>query len=125
MNNLGWYQLLTTMAKKVGGPKRLVGMFVGGGALIGGGVVAGGNALKKKITAEIEKKRKSAAASVIYKVKVEGRSNEGLLFKVGDEFCVLETDGDAALIDKTGDKNGPYFVSIKFLTTISDYKLNP
>lgn len=41
MSDLGRYQLLTTMAKKVGGPKRLIAILVGGGALFGGGTVVG------------------------------------------------------------------------------------
>ncbi len=124
MSNLGWYQILTSMAKKVGGPKRLVGILVGGGALLGGGGVAGGYALKKKISSAQAKKKKEAEAAIIYTVNMEGKSNEGLLFKVGETFRVLETDGDAGLIEKIGDENNPYFVSLKFLSTISDYKLS-
>ena len=123
MSNLGWYQVLTTMAKAVGGPKRLIGILIGGGAVIGGGVVAGGTALKKKVTNELNEKKKAAEAAVIYTVNTEGKSNEGLLFKVGDRFKVLETDGDAGLIDIINDENSPYFVSLKFLSTISDYKI--
>ncbi len=50
MSNLGWYQILTTMAKKVGGPKILIALLAGGGALLGGGAVAGGNAIKKEVS---------------------------------------------------------------------------
>ena len=42
MSNLGWYQILTSMAKKVGGPKQLVGMILGGGVLLGGGAEIAG-----------------------------------------------------------------------------------
>ena len=122
MGNLGWYQLITTIAKKVGGPKQLIGMLVGGGAALGAGVVAGGAALKNKVTTELEKKKKEADAAIIYEVKTEGRSNEGLLFKVGETFKVLETDGNVGLIEKIGDTNSPYYVSIEFLRTISEYE---
>ena len=44
------------------------------------------------------------------------------LFSVDDTFKVLEIDGDAALIEKIGDENNPYFVSGCFLESISDYK---
>ena len=124
MSNLGWYQILTTMAKKVGGPKQLMGLLIGGGALLGGGAVAGGSAIKKKVSSELEKKKKIERAAVVYKVTVEGTSNEGLRFKVGDKFKVLDVDGDAGLIEIIGDSNSPYFVSIKFLKSISDYKNN-
>lgn len=124
MSNLGWYQILTTMAKKVGGPKRLIALLAGGGALLGGGAVAGGNAIKKKVSSELEKKRQEEALAKVYTVKIEGRSNEGLLFVEGDTFKVLEVDGDAGLIEKIGDDNNPYYVSRKFLSSISDYELN-
>lgn len=122
MSNLGWYQILTTLAKKVGGPKQLMGLLIGSGALLGVGAVSAGSALKKKITSEIEKKRNTEKAAVIYTVSVEGTSNEGLHFKVGDKFKVLDNDGDAGLVEVIGDSNSPYFVSIKFLSSISDYK---
>ena len=92
--------------------------------ILGGGVVAGGNKIKKKISDELAKKRKEAEAAVVYTVNAEGRSKEGLLFKVGDTFRILEADGDAGLIEKIDDENNPYFVSLKFLSNISDYILS-
>ena len=47
-----------------------------------------------------------------------------LHFKVGDQFKVLDVDGDAGLIEIIGDNNSPYFVSLKFLSSISDYKID-
>ena len=122
MSNLGWYQILTTAAKKVGGPKQLIGLLVGGGALLGGGAVACVSALKKKITSELEKKRNIEKAAEIYTVCVEGTSNEGLHFKVNDKFKVLYNDGDTGLVEIIGDSNSPYIVSLQFLSSISDYK---
>ena len=124
MGNLGWYQVLTTMAKKVGGPKTLIGLLVGGGAVLGGGAVAGGSAIKQKVSSELEKKKKIEQAAVVHTVNAEGTSNEGLHFKVGDKFKVLDVDGDAGLIEIIGDNNSPYFVSLKFLSSISDYKID-
>lgn len=124
MGNLGWYQILTTVAKKVGGPKRLIGLLAGGGALLGGGAVAGGYELKKRISSKLDKKRKEARAATLYRVNTEGTSNEGLMFKVGDTFRVLETDGDAGLIEIINNNNNPYFVSLKFLSTISNYRIS-
>ena len=40
MSNLGLYQVLTTVAKKVGGPGVLVGILIGFGAVIGAGAVS-------------------------------------------------------------------------------------
>lgn len=124
MGNLGWYQILTTAAKKLGGPKQLIGILVGGGAILGGSAVVGGVAIKKKVSSELNKKKQIANAAVIHTVKVEGESKEGLHFNTGDKFKVLETDGDAGLIEVIDDDNSPYFVSLKFLSSISDYKQN-
>lgn len=60
--------------------------------------------------------------SVIYTVISEGESNDGLKFNAGDRFAVLESDGDAVLIEKHSDDNNPYVVSAEFLKTISDYQ---
>ena len=119
VSNLGWYQIITTAAKKVGGPKNLIGLIFGGGTIVGGGVVAGVSAIKKKVVSKFEQKESEIKAAIIHTVKVEGKCNEGLAFSVGDQYRILELDGDAALIEKIGDKNNPYFVSAKFLNSIS------
>lgn len=119
MGNLGWYQLMTTVAKKVGGPKCLIALLLVSGAILDRGAVA----IKRKVAQELDRKSQDKAASVIYTVSQEGSSNEGLRFEVGETFKVLETDGDAGLIEKIGDANNPYFVSLKFLQSISNYGL--
>ena len=75
-----------------------------------------------EIFEEFGEKKREAESAVIDRVHTEGKSNEGLLFSVDDTFKVLEIDGDAALIEKIGDENNPYFVSGCFLESISDYK---
>lgn len=122
MSNLGWYQIMTTAAKRVGGPRKLAGLLIGGGAVVGGSAVAGGVAIKNKVVKKLDEKKREEAAAIVYTVTTEGQSNEGLIFKVGDQFKVLEVDGDAALIEKLGDRNNPYFVSAVFLKTISNYR---
>ena len=42
MGNLGWYQLITTWSKKVGGPKTLLLLIAAGGYAIVRSVEAGG-----------------------------------------------------------------------------------
>jgi hypothetical protein len=123
MSNLGWYQILTTAAKKVGGPLKLVGIIFGGGALAGGGLTIGGIKIKDGISEQLEKKRKEEAAAVIYEIQKAASSKEGLSFEEGTQFKVLEKDGDAGLIEIIGDENNPYFVSLKFLALISNYKM--
>lgn len=123
MGNLGWYQVMTTLAKKVGGPLKLAGIICGGGAVVGGGAVAGCLAIKNKVSKEFEKKKKEADSAIVYEVVNNGKSNEGLEFVKGDKVKVLEVDGDAAMIEKIGNENNPYFVAASFLESISDYRI--
>lgn len=122
MSNLGGYQRLTTVAKKVGGPKNLVLIIAGTGAV----VYKGGEIVVKKTVKEIKKRMSQEklleiADTKIYTVTAEGTSNEGLEFKIGDQFKVLETDKDAVLIEKIGDSDNPYFISAELLKNISNY----
>lgn len=123
MSNLGAYQWLTSAAKKVGGPKNLVGIIAGTGAVAGVAVYKGGEIVVKKIKKKMNKEElQETSDTIIYSVTAEGVSNEGLEFKIGDQFRVLETDKDAVLIEKIGDDNNPYFVSEELLKNISNYK---
>lgn len=129
MSNLGTYQWATTNAKKVGGMGWFLTLIAGVSAVIGALFVQIFKPLKKAIRKVITRKKKNTIRktekerenSIIYTVINEGESNEGLKFNVGDKFTVLESDGDAVLIEKHGDDNNPYFVSAELLKTISDY----
>lgn len=117
MSNLGWYQTMTTAAKKVGGPIQLsflVGIL---GYGLGKTIEIGG----KEILKRISKKSKKVSGTNIYVVQCDGQSNEGLHVKIGDSIKVLEIDNDAVLIEKKGDTDNPYFVSADFLRSISDF----
>lgn len=121
MSNLGGYQRLTTIAKKVGGPTNLVLLIAGSGAV----VYKGGEILVRKAIKNVNKlyaENSSEISSQIYIVNKQGVSNENLAFELGDRFKVLEFDGDAILIEKIGDSNNPYVVSSEFLEKISNYK---
>lgn len=121
MSNLGWYQKMTTLAKKVGGPLPFLGIVALGGYAIGRMGEAGAKTIYKSFK---EKKYQSMAIEKqLFTVKVNGKSNEGLQFSVGEQFKVLEIDGDAVLIEKIGDMNNPYFVSVTLLRSISDFDL--
>lgn len=122
MGNLGGYQWLTTVAKKVGGPKNLVLIIAGTGAV----AYKSSEVLAKKVIKEIRKKfteKKLILESDIqvYVVTTPIAINEDLAFENGEHFKVLESDGDAVLIEKIGDANNPYFVSADLLKKISDY----
>ena len=122
MNNLGWYQVITTWSKKVGGPLNLLGIVAGVGALGGVAVTKGIEALVASQKKKAIEKEKVAELSKTYTIIKDGVSNEGLQFHVGETFKVLERDGNAVLIEKLGDDNNPYFVASEFLNGISDYK---
>lgn len=121
MSNLGAYQWMTTTAKKVGGPVNLLLLAGTAGAVLykGGEIVV--RQCVKTIKANKTTKPAIAAEEKLHNVTSVGRSNEGLGFVVGDQFRVLESDGDSVLIEKIGDTNNPYFVSADVLRNISDY----
>lgn len=121
MGNLGMYQSMTTWAKKFGGPTQLLLSVAIGGYVVFRISEAG---VKKAI--KIVKNSSAGRANNQTKafiVHTERKNNEGLVFKVGDKFNVLEIDGDAVLIEKIGDSDNPYFVSAEFLSAISNFNL--
>lgn len=121
MSNLGWYQVITTLSKKCGGPLKFLGLVAGGGALVGVAGTKGVEAVASSVKKKAAEKKKAVEQSKTYTVSKEGVSNEGLQFHVGETFKVLERDGNAVLIEKIGDDNNPYFVAAELLNEISDY----
>jgi len=121
MSNLGFYQKITSISKKVGGPKVLLGITAMAGFIIG----RSGEAGIKKIIKGITRNRNSTGVGFNYKdmvftVTKNRKDSSGLIFSIGEQYRILECDGDAYLIEKLGDTNNPYFISIDFLKTISD-----
>lgn len=122
MSNLGWYQTLTTVAKAVGGPKKLFGLILAGGAAVG----VGGTILTQKAVEAVKNKINKNHTHYmdngkVYVVCTEGMDSNGLVFKVDDKFRVLNRDMDSILIEKLGDDNNPYFVSAEFLKKVSEF----
>lgn len=116
MSNLGWYQRITTWSKKVGGPQNLLIITAIGGYVIGKSIeICKKEIVKKQKQYELEKNIET------HTVTMSGKSNDGLIFEVGDRFKILESDKDSVLIEKIGDKNNPYFVDKKLLEETSDY----
>ncbi len=123
MSNLGDYQRMTILAKKVGGPKNLAVIIAGAGAVASVALYKGGEIVKEKVSKKKNKEKlKETSDSIVYSITVDGVSDDGLEFKIGDQFRVLETVKNAVLIEKIGDDNNPYFVSVEFLEMISNYK---
>jgi hypothetical protein len=122
MSNLGWYQKITTAAKAVGGPKRLFGLVLAGGATVGVGATILTQKAIKAVKNKINKKNTHYKKNEkIFIVNTEGMDSNGLVFKVGDNYRILNRDADSILIEKFGDDNNPYFVSADFLKEISEF----
>lgn len=126
MGNLGNYQLMTTLAKKVGGPVGLLATTLGAGYVIGRTTEAGGKrgigALKNAI------KRRKAPCELkdkVFAVRADGTDDQGLEFKAGAEYRVLECSDDAILIELIGNDDNPHVVSDAFLARISDFPAGP
>lgn len=112
---------MTTWAKKLGGPTQLLLSVAIGGYVVFRISEAGVKKVIKIVRDSPTKKASDQAKTCIVHTKC--KSNEGLEFKVGDKFNVLEIDGDAVLIEKIGDSDNPYFVSTEFLSAISNFNL--
>ena len=126
MSNLGGYQDAVRLIKALGGPKRaaVVGLAVVGttGYVVLRMAEAGGKrgigALKSAI------KKRNAPCELedrVFTVRTDGTDDQGLEFKLGAEYKVLECIDDAVLIELVGDDDNPHIVSVAFLTTISDF----
>ena len=116
MSNLGGYQTITRIAKKLGGPEIFVGTLILGGY----GVVRLTEAGTKFVIRKAKRAFDSKFIGLEITVNREGTDNQGLTFKPGDILTILEKDGDSLLIERQGDANSPYFVSEEFLRKISD-----
>lgn len=117
MGNLGGYQTFTTIAKKAGGPERLVTAIAVGWYVL----VRSGEAVVKR-TARAIKERGAPCATKdqVFRATSDGDDRD-LRIRVGDEYRVLGCDGDAILIEVLDDPGSPYFVSGKFLRSVSNF----
>ena len=122
MSNLGGYQIMVSAAKKVGGPKQLLGIVAAVSGAIGSGLTFGITAIKNRKGKKKKEDDKKTSTSFVYKVHTDGVSHEGIDFKAGDQFSVLKTIGGIVLVELQGNDNNPYVVSANLLSAISDYK---
>lgn len=117
MGNLGAYQAMTTIAKKVGGPRVLTAVAIVSGYAVLRPFEAGA----KKVARAIKKRNVPCATKGdAFQVTSDG-DHGGVTFHAGDEYRVLECDGDAILVEVLGDPDSPYFVPSAFLRSMSDY----
>lgn len=117
MSNLGWYQVMTTAAKKVGGPQNLFLLTLGAGGVI----YKCGEVVIKKVYRTVKGLADGTEMSQVYNVIADGKDKKNLVLNIGDTYRVLESDGESVLIEKIGDTNNPYFVSADFLRSVSDF----
>lgn len=120
MSNLGGYQIITTLIKKVGGPKnafRLCGLVAAG--ILKGGVEIGKRMERKKT----EKASSNDLSDRLYTVTAEIACGGGLTLKPGNTFRVVARNEDAVLIEVIGDDDNPYQVSPELLAENSDFDL--
>lgn len=124
MSNLGDYQRVVQLAKKVGGPRALAAMVAGGGFVVGGVVAVAGTLGLDKISKGAKRKKRatSDATGELFDVTSDGEENGGLKLRAGDKYRILAQDGDSVLIEVLNNTNNPHFVSLGFLQSVSDFK---
>lgn len=123
MGNLGLYQTLTTVTKALGGPKKALVIVGTGVAVAGYGVFRGVEAGGKKLfrVAVARRNAPCQAAGLTFTVAADAEAGGGLTLLAGNEYRVLECDGDAIQIEVLGDDDNPYFVSGELLSAVSDF----
>ena len=78
MSNLGMYQAMTTIAKKVGGPVKFIGL-----------VAASGYATGKLLETGVKKVRKKSLITTLYRLKKMKSMRYFLIFSRSDMFASL------------------------------------
>jgi len=130
VGNLGAYQIMTTLAKRVGGPVNLGGII----ALIsiaGGGILAYG--CKEKIEHIVHSVKDKPSISCgskesqkeirTYCCHSDCEISNELTLEQNDQFSVLYADDKMTLIAIVGDDSSPYIVDRKKLESVSNYKV--
>lgn len=118
MGNLGPYQDMVVLAKRLGGPKALAAVV----AVAGYVAIRPAEAAVQHVVHTIKKRTVPfPTKGRIFVATSDGEDVSGLTIRAGDEYRVLEGDNDAVLIEVIGNTDNPYLVSREFLTSISDF----
>lgn len=120
MSNLGGYQAIVVLVKKLGGPGQAAAIVIGGAASAGALALAGA----QKIAAKVRERREADDGSHLphFTVTVNASTKDGLEMVVGNQFRVLERDGDAVLIEILGQGDNPHVASAEFLKSVSNFQ---
>jgi hypothetical protein len=125
MGNLGDYQLIVTLIKKLGGPaaaKKYAVAAAGGIFVAGGFAFAGAQKGVGMVRSRLEKRSVPCSTTgLTYAIHSDGEDDNGLKLRAGGKYTVLDCDADSILIEVLDDADNPYFVSGEFLTSISDF----
>ena len=90
MSNLGWYQIITTAASKVGGVPKLIGIIFGSGIFVGCGATVGICSLVENNKSKRELKKKMKLKSINYSVHTSITNNNGFTINAGDQYKIIE-----------------------------------
>lgn len=121
MSNLGMYQTIVVMAKKVGGPKNLIAGLLAVGGFAGAGI----SMLISKINKGLKKNSVNSSQDAItlypYEFLKSGKE-QNLSVKKKDRFRVIDSDEDVIFIEKLSDPGSLHAFSISFLKDVSDFE---
>lgn len=96
MSNLGAYQTMVELAKKVGGPWALAAIVAGGGGLLLRGAEAGGKAALRQVRARNQSNGAGLQERPVqFTVATDADCGSGLTLHAGDKIRVLARHGDA------------------------------
>jgi hypothetical protein len=122
MSNLGGYRNATMVMKALGGPKAAVAIIGSGLLILGGGLYAGVEVLVKTVGPKLRKRAVPCPhRGQFFIVAADGDSGDGLSLRAGENYRLIECDGDAVIVEVIGRDDNPHAVSGAFLSTISGY----
>jgi hypothetical protein len=129
VGNLGAYQIMTMLAKRVGGPVVLGGIVALAGGTGGGiAVYKGRNQIERAMQCIKEKLGFTSGVSGLqkedrtYTCNADCELSKELTLKQNNKFNVLYSDDEMALINVIGDDNSPYIVGREKLESVSDFE---
>lgn len=120
MGNLGTYQHMVVLAKKVGGPIVLAGLVAVGGWAVGRGGEAGSKGVAKAVRRRKRSKTQTEEPTRVFTVTESADCGGGLTLEPGDQFSILERVEDGVLIQRLGDEDSLHVVAVQLLIEVSD-----